>query len=56
MKTSEQLWGNWIQPETVQTETSASVELLQPKQKKTLCTEKEFDKVFSEFFGNVKKN
>jgi len=49
MKTSEQVWGNWTQPENVQTEVSASIELLQPKEKKTLCTEKEFDKIFGEF-------
>jgi hypothetical protein len=56
MRNTEDLWGDWTQPENIQTETSASIQLLQPKEKKTLCTEKEFDEVFSDFLGNVKKN
>jgi hypothetical protein len=56
MKSTEDLWGKFAEFERVETETSASIQLLQPKQKKTLCTEKEFDEVFSDFFGNVKKN
>ena len=56
MRNTEDLWGKWIQPENVQTESSASIQLLQPKEKKTLCTEKEFDEVFSDLFGNTEKN
>lgn len=52
---TEDLWVKWIQPENVETETSASIQLLQPKEKKTLCTEEEFDIIFSDLFGIIKK-
>lgn len=54
MKNTEDLWSKWTEFENVETETSASIQILQPKEKKTLCTEKEFDEVFSDFFGNIK--
>jgi hypothetical protein len=52
MKNTEDLWGKFIEAKDTNTEVSASIQLLQSKEKKTLCSEEEFDKVFSTFFGN----
>lgn len=56
MKTAEDVWGKWIQFENTKIDKSESSQLLQPKEKKTLCSEKEFEEIFSDFFGNIKKN
>lgn len=51
MKNTEDLWGDWIQPENIKNEVSASIDILNPENKKQkgLVSEEEFNKVFADF-------